>query len=92
MGFANSCDTRSRLSASRSKSQHTLRPVGPVDRSNSSTNAGGSSPKDRPTFAEDFMLEHSHGQVQFTLIGLSASCEAVPKAMQNSAQSYGFPS
>ncbi len=89
MGFANSCDTRSRLSASRSKSQHSLRPV---DRSNSSANTGGGSPTDRPTFAEDFMLEHSHKQVQFTLIGLSASCEAVPKAMQNSAQSYGFPS
>lgn len=89
MGFANSCDTRSRLSAGRSKSQHSLRPV---DRSNSSTCAGDNSLTNQPSFAEDFMLEHSHGHKQFTLIEVSANCEAAPKAMQNSAQSYGFPS
>jgi hypothetical protein len=30
--------------------------------------------------------------VQITLVGLAASSEAAPKAMQHSAQSYGFPS
>ncbi|MGD0830181.1 MAG: hypothetical protein ABR907_04505 [Terracidiphilus sp.] len=88
MGFAQTCDTRSRRSPSRGKTQHSHRPVSPTDRANSPDG----SLTERPSFAEDFLLEHSHAHVQITLVGLAASSEAAPKAMQHSAQSYGFPS
>jgi hypothetical protein len=46
----------------------------------------------KPNFAEDFLLEHSHLGWRIVLNGISASYGAAAKELQQSAQSYGFPS
>jgi hypothetical protein len=46
----------------------------------------------KPNFAEDFLLEHSHFGRRIAPIGISAGYGAVAKELQQSSQSYGFPS
>jgi hypothetical protein len=46
----------------------------------------------RETFAEDFLLEHSHSTLRLAVIEITASASATPREPQQSAQSFGFPS
>jgi len=46
----------------------------------------------KPNFAEDFLLEHSNFGRHIALIGISAGYGAAAKELQQSTQSYGFPS
>jgi hypothetical protein len=45
----------------------------------------------RLTFAEDFMMEHSHSGRSITLTGIAVSYATTPKEPQSSDQSFGFP-
>jgi hypothetical protein len=81
-------DARNLPSTSRNKSQHSFRPVGQTDR----TNSFGIEPAKRLAFTEDFMKEHSHSGRSIALIGFAVSYGTAPKEPQPSAQSFGFPS
>jgi hypothetical protein len=52
---------------------------------------GGTKEK-KPSFSEDFLLEHSNFGRHIALIGISAGYGAAAKELQQSTQSYGFPS
>jgi hypothetical protein len=92
MGLLKECEARDRLSAGRSKSQRSFRPAGQSDRTNSSAIEPDGAKAKRPTFAEDFMLEHSHSGLVITMIGSAGSHVAASKELQKSTQYYGFPS
>jgi hypothetical protein len=97
MGLVNQCDTRSRLSAGRNKSQHAFRPARQADRVSvdgiepNGTRPGGVR-ANRLTFAEDFMLEHSGTRLQFALMGMTGANGGAVKDAQPSTQFFGFPS
>jgi len=46
----------------------------------------------QPTFAEDFMLEHSNSGLLIALMGSAGSYKVVTQELQHSTQYYGFPS
>ena len=60
MDFLQKCDASNRLSSNRNTSQNSFRPVSQADRTNSSLIEPDGTKVKRLTFAEDFMLEHSH--------------------------------
>lgn len=92
MSLANIRDTRNRLSAGRNRKQHTFRPAAEAERANSSGIASGEVRANRLSFAEDFMLEHTHSGLLITLMGLKGSSGTASREQQKSAQCYGFPS
>ena len=92
MGILNKNGTRNLPSASRDKCQHLFMSVGQADRTNSSGIKLDGTRANRLTFAEDFMMEHSHSGRSIALIGIAVSYGTAPKESQPSAQSFGFPS
>jgi hypothetical protein len=91
MILANKSDKRERLSAGRSRSQHSFRPVSQTPRASSSgIEAGGTTSS--LSFAEDFLLEHTHSSLRITVIGMSGNSSTAPREQCESAQCYGFPS
>jgi hypothetical protein len=59
MSILKKCDANNRLSASRIKSRHSLRPVGQADRAKPSEIKPDGSRASGLTFFEDFTREHS---------------------------------
>jgi len=92
MPLLKQCDARNRLSAGRIKSQHSYRPAEQVDRASSSVVEMDRTRANRLTFAEDFLLEHSHSGRHITVVEISASAGIAPKEAHHSAQHFGFPS
>jgi len=92
MSLAKKCDTRDRLSAGRNRSQHSFRPVSRTDRANCSGIDADGAGANRQSFAEDFLLEHTHPGLRITLIGMAADSGTSPREQNQSAQCYGFPS
>jgi hypothetical protein len=92
MGLVKKCDARDFLSAGGNKSQHSFRQVCQADRASSTGIALDGTRAIRPTFAEDFMTEHSRARVQIALIGIASGAGTAPNEAQQSAQSFGFPS
>jgi hypothetical protein len=92
MSLAKNSDKRDRLSAGRSRSQHSFRAASMADRANPS---GIETDQARPgplSFAEDFTLEHSHSSLRIAFIGMAGKSGAVPREQHKSAQCFGFPS
>jgi hypothetical protein len=92
MSLANIRDTRNRLSAGRNRKQHTFRPAVEAERANSSEIAPDEARADRLSFAEDFMLEHTHSGLLITMMGMKGGSGTARREQQKSAQCYGFPS
>lgn len=92
MSLAKKCDTRSRLSSGRNKSEHSFRPMGQTDRATSSGIEPDGTRADRLTFAEDFMLEHTHSGLRITVIGMAGNSGATSREQHKLTQCYGFPS
>jgi hypothetical protein len=86
------CDTRNLPSTRRKKSEHLFRKLGHAYVTNSAGIKQDGTQADRLTFAEDFLREHSNSGRSIALIGIAASYGTVPKKLQPSAQSFGFPS
>jgi hypothetical protein len=92
MDFLQKCDASNRLSSNRNTSQNSFRPVSQADRTNSSLIEPDGTKVKRLTFAEDFMLEHSHSGQHIDLTAILASAGTIPREPKQSAQSFGFPS
>lgn len=92
MSLANKCDTRDRLSAGRSRSQHSFRPMNQTDRATPPETEPGEARANRLSFAEDFLLEHTHAGLRIAVIGMAGKAGTTYKEQQKSAQCYGFPS
>ena len=92
MGQLKECDASDRLFTGRSKSQNSFRPAGRDDRTNSSGVELDGARAKKSTFAEDFMLEHSHSGLLIAMMGSAGSYVAASKELHKSTQHYGFPS
>jgi hypothetical protein len=92
MSLATKSDIRERLSAGRSRSQHSFRSASPVDSANSSGIEPVGATAKRPSFAEDFMLEHTHSSLRIAFRGMTGNSGTSTREQQQSAQCYGFPS
>lgn len=92
MNLAKQCDTRSRLSTGRNKSEHSFRSVRHSDKANSSANETDGTRTNRLTFAEDFMLEHSHSGLRISVMGKAGNSGTATREQHQSTQCYGFPS
>jgi len=92
MDFLQKCDASNRLSSNRNTSQNSFRPVSQADRTNSSLIEPDGTKAKRLTFAEDFMLEHSHSGQHIDLTGILASAGTALREPQQSTQFFGFPS
>jgi len=92
MSLAKLSEKRERLSAGRSRSQHSFRPANRPDSSNSFAAAQGGARAGELSFAEDFMLEHTHTGLRIALLGIAGKSGSAPREQQKSAQCYGFPS
>jgi hypothetical protein len=92
MDLAKKSDTEIRLSAGWNKRDYSFQQVGHADQANLSGIAPDGARASRPTFAEDFMLEHSLARGQAAWIGIAGRSGPMPKQTQQSAQSFGFPS
>jgi hypothetical protein len=91
MGHLKECTARDCLSSGRNKSQNSHRSLDQADRVNSQIGPEGARAKGS-TFAEDFMLEHSHAGLLIALMGSADNYVAAPKESYKSTQHYGFPS
>jgi len=92
MGLPRKCDARHLSTASPNKSQPSCRPVSKAIRTSSFKIEPDATRTNRETFAEDFLLEHSHSTLRLAVIEITASASATPREPQQSAQSFGFPS
>jgi hypothetical protein len=92
MGSLKKCDKRIRLSAGRSKNHTLSGTVSKTKKSKYSRITPDETREKRVAFSEDYMLEHSHSDVNVTVIKVPAKSETVTKKLQRSAQSFGFPS
>lgn len=92
MNLAKKCDTRSRLSTGRNKSEHSFRPMGRTERATSSGIEPDGTRANRMTFAEDFMLEHTHSGLRVAMIGMAGNSGTASREQQKLTQCYGFPS
>jgi hypothetical protein len=92
MSLATKSDKRERLSAGRNRSQHSFRPVSHVDSANSTGTESDGARADRLSFAEDFMLEHTHSSLRVTFLGMAGNSAVAPREQHKVAQCYGFPS
>jgi len=92
MSLAKKCDTRDRLSAGRSRSQHSFRPASQADSANSSGIELDEATGNRLSFAEDFLLEHTHTSLRIAFRGMAGNSGTSPREQHKSAQCYGFPS
>jgi hypothetical protein len=92
MGHLKECVASNRLSVGRSKAQSSCRPTSQSERINSSTVASNEFNGKKSTFAEDFMLEHSHAGLLVAVMGRAATYVGASREMHKSTQHYGFPS
>ena len=92
MGHLKGCEASNRVCAGRSRSQNSYRPAGQFDRINSTETEPDRITAKRPTFAEDFMLEHSHSGLLIALMGSAATYASTSREKHESTQHYGFPS
>jgi hypothetical protein len=92
MSLATKSDKRERLSAGRSRSQHSFRPASQADATSAPGIEKDGAKVDRLSFAEDFMLEHSHSSLRITFMGMAGNSAAAPREQHKVAQCYGFPS
>jgi len=92
MSLATKSDKRDRLSAGRNRSQHSFRPVNQADAANAPGIEKDGARVDRLSFAEDFMLEHTHSSLRITFRGIASNTAAAPREQHKVAQCYGFPS
>lgn len=92
MSLATKSDKREPLSAGRSRGQHSFRPASVVDRANSSGIVMDGATGNRLSFAEDFMLEHTHSGLLINVIGMAGASASVAREPYKSTQCYGFPS
>jgi hypothetical protein len=91
MSLLNKNGTRNLPSARRDKSQHSFRPEGQADKNNSLGIEPDGAGAKRLTFAEDFMMEHSHSGRSIASIGIAVGYATAPKEPQPPDQSFGFP-
>jgi len=91
MGHLKECEARDSSSAGRSKSHNAYRSVRPANRSNASELEMDGARAKKPSFAEDFMLEHSNSSLFIDMIGRAGRYGAGTKEPQKSTQYYGFP-
>ena len=92
MGHVKECEARDSLPAGRSQSHNVCRPVRQANRTNASESGMDGGRAKQPTFAEDFMLEHSNSGLLIALMGSAGSYKVVTQELQHSTQYYGFPS
>jgi len=92
MSLAKKCDTRDRLNAGRNSSQHSFRPAGHAERASSGGTVVDGTAANRLSFAEDFLLEHTHSNLLITMVGMAGNSATAPREKFKSAQCYGFPS
>lgn len=92
MGLPKKCDARDCPSSGRSASHNSFRPAGKAERINFSGIEPEGARREKLTFVEDFMLEHSHSGLHIDLTGILASARTAPREPQQSTQSFGFPS
>ncbi len=71
MSILKKCDAKNRLSVSRNKGRHSLRPVGKADSANPSVIKPVGPRATRLTFVEDFTREHSLPGARITSIEIS---------------------
>ena len=90
MDFLQKCDARNRLSADRSTSQNSFRPAAQADRTNSSGIETDGTRAKRLTFAEDFMLEHSHPGLHITRPGFQPVLKPRPGNRNSRPNVLGF--
>ena len=72
--------------------RHSFRPVDQTKRANPSQVEPDRTRAERPTFAEDFLLEHSLSGVDIAKIEISGSTGLSPKKRSELSQSFEFPS
>ena len=89
MSLANQSDKRERLSAGRPRSKHYFRPSHQVDSAAPSQAERNESNTERPSFAEDFMMEHTHTSLRIAFVGMAGDSSS--REQYESAQCYGFP-
>ncbi|MGA9130117.1 MAG: hypothetical protein WB425_18440 [Terracidiphilus sp.] len=92
MGQIKECGVRNRLSSGRTKNQFEFGPAGQSDRSKSSRIETDGARVKRPSFAEDFMLEHSHAGLLIAIMGSAVRYGSAPAEPLHPTQYYGFPS
>jgi hypothetical protein len=92
MSLANQSEKRERLSAGRPRSNHSFRPIHQADSATSSRTEQHGAKEDRMSFAEDFMLEHTHASLRIAFIGVAGDSASSSREQYKSAQCYGFPS
>lgn len=92
MSLAKKCDIRDRLSAGRSRSQHSFRPVIQAERADSSAIEQDGLRPNRLSFTEDFMLEHTRSGLRVAMMGKSGNSGTGSREQHKSAQCFGFPS
>lgn len=73
MSVLKNCDAKVQLFAGRNKSQEKLSQTARAGEANAREIAPERPGASRPTFAEDFMLEHSHTSVRITSIEMTGS-------------------
>jgi len=92
MSLASTSDKRDRLSAGRNRSQHSFRPVSKAERVSASNNESDGARARRLSFAEDFLMEHTHSGLHITVVGMAGASADTSREQQMSTQCYGFPS
>ncbi len=91
MGHLKECESADRLSAGGNKSHRSFKLAGQAGRiSASGVEPEGINAK-QPTFAEDFMLEHSNSSLFIAMMGSAGRYAGAPKEPAKSTQQYGFP-
>jgi hypothetical protein len=92
MNLQGKCAARDLSSAMRGKSRRSSKAPAQADKSCCSRIGLETAREKRSTFAEDFLVEHSHAVLCIDLFAAAGDYEAAPRETQKSAQSYGFPS
>lgn len=92
MNHSGTCDTAILRPARRSRNAHspktTIQAAPSTGRRTEPARAGAA----MPTFAEDFLLEHSHSALSIDLFETVESYRVTSRDSQVVAQFYGFPS
>jgi hypothetical protein len=90
MSHLKECASADRQSRGRNSTHRSFRSASQADQiSSSGIESDGISAK-QPTFAEDFMLEHSNSSLFLAMMG-NVSRFGAPKEPAKSTQQYGFP-
>jgi hypothetical protein len=92
MNHSGICDTVNLQPAKHSRSRRSSKTLVQPERSCSSRIESNGARAKGPTFAEDFMLEHSHSALHIGLFEAARSYGVSPRESHELAQFYGFPS